>query len=95
MPGKAIFSIKAPNGRLKTRAVVCGNALDTISSGAVYSAGVEIGTIRSLLKWWGAQGAVAPQTDVSSEKWCCGVTDIGTAFLNADALLRKYFLTFK
>lgn len=97
VPGKAVFSVKAPDGRLKTRAVACGNALsvDPTQGDEVYSAGVEIGTIRSLLRLWGANGGLEPlqstldQTTVLSRggEWCCAVMDIHTAFLNAEPLV--------
>ena len=97
LENSGLFGVKAPDGRLKTRAVGCGNALsvDPTQGDEVYSAGVKIGTIRSLLRLWGANGGLEPlqdtlhQTTVLSRggEWCCAVMDIHTAFLNAEPLV--------
>ena len=87
VPGKAIFSRKAPDGRRKCRIVVCGNFVSndgTITNSAevqekkkkkdpdLYAGGADAIALRSAL------------SIASRHRWQAASLDVKTAFLNAD-----------
>ena len=83
VPGKAIHSIKAPDGRRKCRIVVCGNYLgeDGLPADptakkkrdpAYYASGADVTALRVAL------------AEASTHEWHCATLDVKAAFLNAD-----------
>ncbi|CAE7867461.1 unnamed protein product, partial [Symbiodinium necroappetens] len=73
VPGKTVHTIKAFTGRLKTRAVICGNFLgQCFTKAQKYAAGL----IRLLLR------------EVALRKWRVCVIDVRTAFLLAPLLFQ-------
>ena len=83
VPGKAIHSIKAPDGRHKCRIVVCGNYLgeDGLPADptakkkkdpAYYASGADVTALRVAL------------AEASTHEWHCATLDVKAAFLNAD-----------
>ena len=76
VPGRAIFTIKAPTGRLKTRAVACGNHQTSAARTREdkFASGVSAEATRMLLRLAGLCG------------YRVGVLDIKTAFLNAPVI---------
>lgn len=83
VPGKAIHSIKAPDGRHKCRIVVCGNYLgeDGMPADptakkkrdpAYYASGADVTALRVAL------------AEASTHEWHCATLDVKAAFLNAD-----------
>ena len=73
VPGRAIFTVKAHTGRLKTRAVACGNHQTSAARSREdkFASGISAEATRMLLRWAGMQDLRV------------GVLDIKTAFLNA------------
>ena len=72
LPGKGVFTIKPPC-KFKTRGVVCGNFVGSthLDKNEIYSGGVDITSLRLVLRIAGLYG------------WHVGSTDVSTAFLNA------------
>ena len=50
IPATAVFTVKAPSGRKKTRACACGNWMAERDSGDVYAGGVDTIQVRALLR---------------------------------------------
>ncbi|CAE7943445.1 unnamed protein product, partial [Symbiodinium sp. KB8] len=77
VPGKTVHTIKAFTGRLKTRAVICGNFLgQCFTKAQKYAAGADSVLIRLLLR------------EVALRKWRVCVIDVRTAFLLAPLLFQ-------
>ena len=77
VPGKTVHTIKAFTGRLKTRAVICGNFLgQCFTKAQKYAAGADSVLIRLLLR------------EVALRKWRVCVIDVRTAFLLASLLFQ-------
>ncbi|CAE7234210.1 RE1, partial [Symbiodinium necroappetens] len=75
VPGKTVHTVKAFTGRLKTRAVICGNFLgQTFSKDQKYAAGADGVLIRVVLRM------------VALIAWALCVMDVRTAFLLAPSL---------
>ncbi|OLQ15613.1 Copia protein [Symbiodinium microadriaticum] len=78
VPGKTVHTVKAFTGRLKTRAVICGNFLgQTFSKDQKYAAGADGVLIRVVLRM------------VALMAWTIGVMDVRTAFLLAPLLFQE------
>ena len=78
VPGKSVHTVKAFTGRLKTRAVICGNYLDHVfSKEQKFAAGADSTLIRCLLRL------------VATENWDLGALDVRTAFLLAPLLYQE------
>ena len=78
VPGKTVHTIKAFTGRLKTRAVICGNFLgQTFTKEQKYAAGADGVLIRILLRMVALRG------------WRLCVMDVRTAFLLAPLLFQE------
>ena len=78
VPGKTVHTVKAFTGRLKTRAVICGNFLgQTFSKDQKYAAGADGVLIRVLLRM------------VTLMAWTLCVMDVRTAFLLAPLLFQE------
>ena len=78
MPGKTVHTIKAFTGRLKSRAVICGNFLgQTFSKEQKYAAGADSVLIRILLRM------------AALMTWSLCVMDVRTAFLLAPLLFQE------
>ena len=78
VPGKTVHTIKAFTGRLKSRAVICGNFLgQTFSKEQKYAAGADSVLIRILLRM------------VALMSWSLCVMDVRTAFLLAPLLFQE------
>ena len=78
VPGKTVHTIKAFTGRLKSRAVICGNFLgQTFSKEQKYAAGADSVLIRILLRMVALMG------------WSLCVMDVRTAFLLAPLLFQE------
>lgn len=79
VPGKAIHSIKAPDGRRKCRLIVCGNYLkgagrgpsDRSETAQLYAGGADTTCLRTSMALAASRG------------WHAASLDIKTAFLNA------------
>ena len=77
-PGKTVHSKKAFTGRLKTRAVVCGNYIaDSYSKAEKFAAGADGVLVRCCLRL------------CAERSWDIGALDIRTAFLLAPLLYRE------
>ena len=77
VPGKTVHSRKAFTGRLKTRAVVCGNYIaDTYSKAEKFAAGADGVLVRCCLRL------------CAERSWDIGALDIRTALLLAPLLYR-------
>ena len=76
VPGRAIFTIKAHTGRLKTRVVACGNYQTSAARTREdkFASGVSAEATRMLVRFAGLHGLRI------------GVLDIKTAFLHAPVL---------
>ena len=77
IPGKVLFSRKAPHGRRKVRIVACGNFLGAQETkkelkSTVYAAGLDMSVARACLVVAARKG------------WCLFGLDVKTAFLNAE-----------
>ena len=78
VPGKTVHTIKAFTGRLKTRAVICGNFLgQCFTKAQKYAAGADGVLIRLLLR------------EVALRNWRVCVIDVRTAFLLAPLLFQE------
>ena len=78
VPGKTVHSKKAFTGRLKTRAVVCGNYIaDSYSKAEKFAAGADGVLVRCCLRV------------CARRSWDLGALDIRTAFLLAPLLYRE------
>ena len=78
MPGKTVHSRKAFTGRLKTRAVVCGNYIfDSYSKAEKFASGADGVLVRCCLRV------------CARRAWDLGALDITTAFLLAPLLYRE------
>ena len=78
VPGKTVHSKKAFTGRLKTRAVVCGNYIaDSYSKAEKFAAGADGVLVRCCLRL------------CAERSWDIGALDIRTAFLLAPLLYRE------
>ena len=78
VPGKTVHTIKAFTGRLKSRAVICGNFLgQTFSKEQKYAAGADSVLIRILLRM------------AALMTWSLCVMDVRTAFLLAPLLFQE------
>ena len=78
VPGKTVHSRKAFSGRLKTRAVVCGNFIaDSYSKAEKFAAGADGVLVRCCLRV------------CARRSWDIGALDIRTAFLLAPLLYRE------
>ena len=73
LPGKAVFTKKAPSGKLKCRGVACGNFMADRPASETYAGGIDATQVRSVL-------CAAVQ-----RSWCIAGTDIKTAFLQVPA----------
>ena len=73
LPGKAVFTKKAPNGKLKCRGVACGNFMAARPASETYAGGIDATQVRSVL-CSAVQGG-----------WSIAGTDIKTAFLQVPA----------
>ncbi|CAE7940779.1 RE1, partial [Symbiodinium sp. KB8] len=78
VPGKTVHTIKAFTGRLKTRAVICGNFLgQCFTKAQKYAAGADGVLIRLLLR------------EAALRRWRLCVLDVRTAFLLAPLLFQE------
>ena len=78
VPGKTVHSKKAFSGRLKTRAVVCGNYIaDSYSKAEKFASGADGVLVRCCLRV------------CARRSWDIGALDIRTAFLLAPLLYRE------
>ena len=78
VPGKTVHTVKAFTGRLKTRAVICGNFLgQNFSKDQKYAAGADGVLTRILLRM------------VALMAWSICVIDVRTAFLLAPLLFQE------
>ncbi|OLQ15439.1 Retrovirus-related Pol polyprotein from transposon TNT 1-94 [Symbiodinium microadriaticum] len=77
VPGKTVHTIKAFTGRLKSRAVICGNFLgQCFTKAQKYAAGADSVLIRLLLR------------EAALRRWRVCVLDVRTAFLLAPLLFQ-------
>ncbi|CAE7711414.1 unnamed protein product [Symbiodinium sp. CCMP2592] len=78
VPGKTVHTIKAFSGRLKTRAVICGNFLaQSFAREQKYAAGADSVLIRLVLR------------EAARRGWRLAVLDVKTAFLLAPLLFQE------
>ena len=86
IPGKAVYTVKAPDGRKKCRLVVCGNFVG--AGGEVTNSAEQTAKRRKDPDLYaGGADAIALRAALAiSSKYCwnMGCLDVKTAFLNAD-----------
>eukprot|EP00435_Cladocopium_sp_Y103_P069412 s890_g33.t1 len=73
LPGKAVFTKKAPSGKLKCRGVACGNFMASRPVSETYAGGIDATQVRSVL------------CSAVQRSWSIAGTDIKTAFLQVPA----------
>ena len=71
LPSKMVFTRKAPFGKRKARACICGNYSTMKDSEEVYAGGADGCMVRAMIRAAALSG------------WAIGGTDVKTAFLNA------------
>lgn len=50
VPGKAVCTRKAPDGKRKVRGVVCGNFMEDRDVGDVYASGIDVAAVRAMIR---------------------------------------------
>ena len=66
VPGKAVCTRKAPDGKRKVRGVVCGNYMEERPSSELYASGVDVAAVRSLIRHAALQGHRLATVDVKT-----------------------------
>ena len=66
IPATAVFTVKAPKGRKKTRACACGNFMSEREAADVYAGGVDTIQVRAILRRAACEGWPAMTLDVKS-----------------------------
>ena len=77
LPGKAVFTRKAPSGKYKCRGVACGNYMASRPASETYAGGIDATQVRSIL------------CSAVQNRWAIAGTDIKCAFLQVPTGRKK------
>ena len=87
VPGKAVYTVKAPDGKKKCRLVVCGNFLDPRSGVVTNTAEQQAKRGKDPDLYAGGADSIALRAALaiaSQRSWMMASLDVKTAFLNAE-----------
>lgn len=73
VPGKAVCTRKAPDGKRKVRGVVCGNFMEDRDVGDIYASGIDVAAVRTMVR------------HAALNRYELATIDVKTAFLQVPA----------